>query len=76
MLTGGAIGACLLPAYDHPFFLVFTLAIRAGETGGPDASTRWPATMLVDWVRVRRGPATFCQTEHRGCPDHPRRRAR
>ena len=48
--------------YDHPFFLVFTLAIRAGETGGPDASTRWPATMLVDWVRVRRGRATYCST--------------
>lgn len=48
--------------FDHPFYLLFTLAVGPRWLGGPDSSTRFPATMLVDWVRVWRGPATFCPT--------------
>jgi beta-glucanase (GH16 family) len=65
--------------FDHPFFLLFTLAVGPRWLGPPDASTPWPATMLVDWVRVRSGPATFCPTvrvrELRSrCPRRPRGR--
>jgi beta-glucanase (GH16 family) len=58
-------------SFDHPFFLVFTLAVGPRWLGPPDATTRWPATMLVDWVRVRLGRATFCPTV--AAPE-PRRR--
>ena len=62
-------------SFDHPFFLLFTLAVGPRWLGPPDATTPWPATMLVDWVRVRLGRATFCPTvrvrELRArCPRH------
>jgi beta-glucanase (GH16 family) len=66
--------------FDHPFFLLLTLAVGPRWLGPPNATTPWPATMLVDWVRVRLGRATFCPTirarELRPrCPRHPRDRA-
>lgn len=49
--------------FDHPFFLVFTLAVGGAAAGlPPDAATPFPATMVVDWVRVWRNSATFCPT--------------
>lgn len=47
-------------SFDHSFFLLFTLAVGPRWLGPPDETTPWPATMLVDWVRVRLGRATFC----------------
>jgi len=38
--------------YDHPFFLLLNLAVGGNFPGPPDASTRFPATMTVDYVRV------------------------
>jgi len=38
--------------YDHPFFLVLNLAVGGGFPGPPDASTEFPQTMTVDYVRV------------------------
>lgn len=35
---------------DRPMFIVFNMAI-GGLAGPPDATTRFPATMLVDWMR-------------------------
>jgi len=35
----------------HPFHIVLDLAV-GGWPGNPDASTLFPATMFVDWVRV------------------------
>lgn len=35
---------------DRPFFVVLNLAV-GGLAGPPDASTPFPATMLVDWMR-------------------------
>jgi beta-glucanase (GH16 family) len=49
-------------SFDHPFFLLFTLAVGPRWLGPPDARTRLPARMVVDWVRVRSGPTTFCPT--------------
>jgi beta-glucanase (GH16 family) len=63
--------------FDHPFSLLFTLAVGPRWLGRPDATTRFPATMLIDWVRVRLGRTTFCPTIRAPrlrprCPRHPR----
>jgi beta-glucanase (GH16 family) len=65
--------------FDRPFFLLLNLAVGPRWLGAPDATTRWPARMLVDWVRVRRGRATYCPTVRSGefrrrCPQRPRAR--
>ena len=42
--------------FDHPFFLILNVAVGGGWPGNPDASTVFPQSMLVDYVRVfRRG---------------------
>ena len=41
-------------AFDHPFFVVLDLAIGGYWPGDPDATTPFPETMLVDYVRVYR----------------------
>ncbi len=38
--------------FDHEFFIILNLAVGGGFVGAPDASTRFPQTLLVDWVRV------------------------
>ena len=38
--------------YDHPFHLILNVAVGGEGTTPPEASTPFPATMLVDWVRV------------------------
>jgi beta-glucanase (GH16 family) len=40
--------------YDHPFFLLLNVAVGGGWPGSPDATSRYPQTMLVDYVRVYR----------------------
>lgn len=40
--------------FDHPFFLLMNVAVGGGWPGNPDASTVFPQTMLVDYVRVYR----------------------
>jgi beta-glucanase (GH16 family) len=40
--------------FDHPFFIILNLAVGGGWPGSPDASTVFPATMLVDYVRAYR----------------------
>lgn len=40
--------------YDRPFFMILNLAVGGGFPGYPDASTRFPRQMLVDYVRVYR----------------------
>jgi beta-glucanase (GH16 family) len=37
--------------FDKRFFLILNLIV-GGWGGSPTAATHWPATMLVDWVRV------------------------
>ncbi|UCE04276.1 MAG: glycoside hydrolase family 16 protein [Candidatus Latescibacterota bacterium] len=41
--------------FDHPFFIILNVAVGGHFVGPPDASTSFPQTMLVDWVRVYRG---------------------
>jgi beta-glucanase (GH16 family) len=62
--------------FDHPFFLLLNVGVGPRWLGRPDATTPWPARMVVDWVRVRRGRATYCPTvrapQLRGsCPRRP-----
>lgn len=38
--------------YDHPFFLLLNVAVGGGWPGSPDASSVFPQTMLVDYVRA------------------------
>jgi beta-glucanase (GH16 family) len=38
--------------FDHPFFLLLNVAVGGGWPGNPDASTKFPQQMLVDYVRV------------------------
>ncbi|MDN3267174.1 discoidin domain-containing protein [Streptomyces sp. MA15] len=38
--------------FDHPFYLILNLAVGGDWPGPPDASTPFPAKMLVDYVRV------------------------
>jgi beta-glucanase (GH16 family) len=39
-------------AYDHPFFLLLNVAVGGSWPGAPDATTVFPQTMKVDYVRV------------------------
>ncbi len=38
--------------YDHSFFIILNVAVGGHFVGSPDASTVFPQTMLVDYVRV------------------------
>jgi beta-glucanase (GH16 family) len=38
--------------FDHPFFIILNLAVGGDWPGSPDASTKFPQSMLVDFVRV------------------------
>jgi beta-glucanase (GH16 family) len=42
--------------FDHPFFLLFNLAIGGRWPGYPDSTTVFPQKMIVDYVRVYRIP--------------------
>jgi beta-glucanase (GH16 family) len=38
--------------FDHPFFMLLNLAIDSSSDNLPNSSTKFPALMLVDYVRV------------------------
>lgn len=38
--------------FDHPFFMILNLAIGGPWGGEPDATTRFPGVMKIDYVRV------------------------
>ncbi len=40
--------------YDHPFYLLLNLAVGGNWPGDPDATTSFPQTMVVSYVRVYR----------------------
>jgi len=41
--------------FEHPFFIILNVAVGGSWPGSPDATTVFPQTMLVDYVRVYRG---------------------
>lgn len=38
--------------FDRPFYIILNVAVGGNFVGPPDASTVFPQTMLIDWVRV------------------------
>jgi beta-glucanase (GH16 family) len=38
--------------FDHPFYLLLNVAVGGNWPGNPDATTVFPQTMMVDYVRV------------------------
>jgi beta-glucanase (GH16 family) len=38
--------------FDHPFFMILNLAVGGYFPGNPDATTMFPTTIAVDYVRV------------------------
>ena len=40
--------------YDHPFFILLNVAVGGGWPGDPDATTKFPQSMLVDYVEWSR----------------------
>jgi beta-glucanase (GH16 family) len=40
--------------FDHPFFIILNLAVGGNFDGDPKSNSIFPATMLVDYVRVYR----------------------
>jgi len=38
--------------FDHPFFILLNVAVGGNFPGSPDASSTYPQTMVVDYVRV------------------------
>jgi beta-glucanase (GH16 family) len=38
--------------FDHPFFVIMNVAVGGNWPGSPDASTKFPQQMLVDYVRI------------------------
>jgi beta-glucanase (GH16 family) len=40
--------------FDHPFFLLLNVAVGGGWPGYPDAGTRFPQRMAIDYVRAYR----------------------
>ena len=53
--TPGDLPAGAKWVYDHPFFLILNVAVGGGWPGDPDVHTKFPQTMLVDYVRVYEG---------------------
>jgi beta-glucanase (GH16 family) len=38
--------------FDHPFFLILNIAVGGNWPGNPDASTRFPQTMEIDYIKI------------------------
>lgn len=47
---------------DQPFFLLLNLAVGGGWPGYPDATTKFPQTLTVDYVRVYALPVAAADT--------------
>jgi len=47
-----APGASQQAPFDIPFSLILNVAVGGDWPGPPDATTPFPATMVVDYVRV------------------------
>lgn len=51
--TPNDVGGAKWP-FDQPFFLILNLAVGGHWPGYPDATTKFPQRLVVDWVRVYR----------------------
>lgn len=56
-VTAGTVLAKGRWVFDHDFFLLLNVAVGGNFVGSPDATTTFPQSMVVDFVRVyRRSP--------------------
>jgi beta-glucanase (GH16 family) len=44
--------------FDHPFYMILQLALGGGWSGNPAATTVFPQSLMVDYVRVYQLPPT------------------
>jgi beta-glucanase (GH16 family) len=44
--------------FDRPFFLIANVAVGGSFPGSPDATTRFPQEMRIDYIRVYQKPGT------------------
>lgn len=51
-MPASAMGAVWSSAFEHPFTMDLDLTVGGGTLSLPNASTTFPAKMLVDWIRV------------------------
>ena len=49
--------------YNYDFFLIMNLAVGGNLPGSPDATTKFPQTFEVDWVRVYKYNGEFPEIE-------------
>ena len=49
--------------FDHPFFIIINFAVGGKWPGSPDRKTKFPQSMLVDYVRATRRPLKFLMFE-------------
>ena len=52
--------------FNHPFYIVMNVAVGGQFLGNPDASTVFPAEMVVDYVRVYDKAAGYVAVKPRG----------
>jgi beta-glucanase (GH16 family) len=52
--------------FDRPFYLIMNVAVGGNFLGNPDRTTRFPAEMLVDYVRVYDKVGGYGATPPRG----------
>jgi beta-glucanase (GH16 family) len=55
-VTHRSLPAGAVWVFDKPFFLLLNVAVGGDWPGRPDSTTRFPQSMLVDWVRVWKRP--------------------
>ncbi len=52
--------------FDQPFYLVLNLAVGGNFLGNPDKTTKFPAEMLIDSVKVYEKPGGYGKLKPRG----------
>jgi beta-glucanase (GH16 family) len=57
--------------FDQPFFLVMNIAVGGNFLGNPDPTTKFPAEMLVDYVRVYEKTGGYVPHKPRGAGKLP-----
>jgi len=64
-LTSANLPAGTKWVYDHPFFILLNVAVGGPWGGIPDASSVYPQTTLVDYVRVYKHADGAATPDHR-----------
>lgn len=45
--------------FNHPFFIIMNVAVGGNLPGNPDATTQFPQSLTVDYVRVYQAPSDY-----------------